>query len=129
MMSTVAIDARSHEAVLEDLAHELSGAWCRETSVQPVEWTGRNPALGQCAVTALIVQDILGGELVQAVVNGVSHYWNRLDSGEEIDLTRGQFGGTFRIETEPGVRSREYVLSFPETVARYDLLRERLERA
>jgi hypothetical protein len=128
MMSSVASTVRSNAPELEHLAGELAGAWCRETSAQPTEWTEENPALGQCAVSALVVQDVLGGDLIQAVVNGISHYWNRLDSGEELDFTRDQFGATVRVETEPGVRSRIYVLSFPKTVARYDLLRERLGR-
>lgn len=125
----MALTAPRRTGDLEDLGRELQDAWCRETSVQPGEWTARNPALGQCAVTALVVQDHLGGDLVQAIVNGISHYWNRLESGEEVDLSREQFGRSVRIETEPGVRSRAYVLSFPDTVSRYDLLRERLKRA
>ena len=82
-----------------------------------------NRALGQCAVTALVVQDVLRGELLRAEVNGTSHYWNRLPDGTELDLTREQFE-TFLpsgIET----RSREYVLSFDETRMRYELLKKR----
>src|SRR5215210_2360858 len=45
---------------------------------------------------ALVVQDILGGDLILAEVhiNGVkdgNHYWNRLPGGTEVDLTRDQF--------------------------------------
>jgi hypothetical protein len=114
---------------LEELNARLSVAWCRDTSTEPNKWTNENPALGQCAVTALVVQDELGGELVRAIVNGISHYWNRLESGEEVDLTRRQFRDDVRVETEAVPRSREFVLSFPDTVTRYQLLRERLERA
>jgi hypothetical protein len=79
---------------------------------------------GDFAVTALIVQDHLGGKLIRAEVEGVSHYWNRLPDGTEIDLTRDQFAqfSPGRVET----RSREYVLSFPETARRYHMLEERL---
>jgi hypothetical protein len=125
----MALTAASRVGDLEDLRRELENAWSRETSAQPSEWTARNPALGQCAVTALVVQDHLGGELIQAIVNGISHYWNRVESGKELDLSRQQFGESVRIETEPGVRSRAYVLSFPNTVSRYDLLRSQLKRA
>lgn len=102
---------------------ELEGAWCAATSANPLNWTEDNPALGQCAVTALIVQDYFGGILVRAENEGVSHYWNRI-GGVEIDLTRSQF-----IEWTPGdeaERDREYVLSFPETKRRYELLLARL---
>ena len=47
--------------------------------------------MGQCAVTALVVQDFLGGELIRAFVCGESHYWNRLPDGSELDLTADQF--------------------------------------
>ena len=49
---------------------------------------------------ALIVQDILGGELRRALVNGESHYWNQLDDGTVIDLTRSQFTTPLTIEDE-----------------------------
>lgn len=93
-------------------------AWAADTSAA-AEWSASNPALGQCAVTALVVQDRLGGDLRRATVGEVSHYWNAVDGGE-IDLTRHQFP-TFApgaIET----RSRDYVLSFPATRRRYEIL-------
>lgn len=100
-------------------------AWSKDTSSDPEGWGPENPAYGQCAVTALVVQDKLGGVLLRAKVGDVSHYWNRTDHGDEIDLTREQFpDGT---EIGPGAeRSREYVLSFPDTERRYQRLRERV---
>ena len=99
-------------------------AWYRGTSSDPENWTPENPAWGQCAVTALIVQDLLGGILLRAKVNGVSHYWNVLDTGEKIDLTIAQFGDKVILNEVPVERSREYVLSFPDTKRRYELLRQ-----
>ncbi len=103
----------------------IQKAWCRETSVDPEKWTPDNPAYGQCAVTALVIQDLLGGDLLRGTVNGVSHYWNRLPDGTEIDLTKSQFGGTVCRTDIPVIRPRSYLESFPETVARYELLRTR----
>ncbi len=47
-------------------------------------------------MTALVVQDILGGDLVIAEVHveGAKvghHYWNLLPDGSEVDLTGDQF--------------------------------------
>jgi len=70
------IAARDQEPEL--LAETLERAWSRETSADPEQWTPDNPAWGQCAVTALVVQDGFGGELVRATVDDASHYWNRL---------------------------------------------------
>lgn len=103
---------------------KLREAWCRETSAKPEVWTEDNPAWGQCAVTALVIQDLLGGELMRAEINGISHYWNKV-GGTTLDVTREQFPSVETF-TDPEPRSREYVLSNPETVRRYQLLRERL---
>lgn len=72
-------------------------------------WRADNPARGQCGTTALVIQDLLGGELIvgDVHVDGVKvghHWWNQLPDGAEIDLTAGQFrpgetvtGGTVRL--------------------------------
>ena len=106
---------------LAELRELLVRAWSRETSSQPERWTAANPAFGQCAVTALVVQDRLGGELLRTLVGSGSHYWNRLPSGQEVDLTRQQFSeGNVTFVGE--VRSREYVLSHAATARRYEAL-------
>jgi hypothetical protein len=100
----------------------LSQSWSEDTSADPENWSEETPALGQCAVTALIVQELLGGDLLRGEVRGTSHYWNLLPSGGELDLTRYQFGS----HVQPGsveTRSRDYVLAFPDTRARYGRLR------
>lgn len=104
-----------------ELTMAVRRSWTAMTSAAAC-WTPARPALGQCAVTALVVQDVFGGELLRAVVCGQSHYWNRLPNGEELDLTADQFNEV-RLETEPQLRAREYVLSFPDTAARYEALR------
>lgn len=76
------------------------------------------------AVTALIIQDLFGGELKRTMANGVSHYYNSI-AGEDVDLTRAQFDEPLVFE-EPAVRERAYVLSFPATVDRYNRLLNRL---
>lgn len=60
------------------------------------DWRPDNPARGQCGVTALLVQELLGGELIlgEVHVDGVRtgfHYWNRLPGGHHLDLTAEQF--------------------------------------
>jgi len=60
---------------------------------------GRQPSRGQCGTTALVLQELLGGDLMVADVEyegrveGV-HYWNVTAGGVEIDLTRDQFTPT-----------------------------------
>lgn len=76
----------------------LQAAWGPDTCDPHdlANWGPENPARGQCGTTALVVQDLLGGELIvgQVHVDGVKighHWWNRLPDGTTVDLTAGQF--------------------------------------
>jgi hypothetical protein len=111
----------------EPLSQVLRLAWARETSASPSEWSPSNPARGQCAVTALVVQDSLGGSILRGEVGRESHYWNLLSDGSQVDLTKDQFGAPV-VVANIGSRTRDYILSFPETAKRYTLLRRRIRR-
>ena len=65
----------------------LARSWSLETAVQ---WTSGNPAAGQCNVTAAVVHDVYGGDILRTKLPGVWHYYNRL-GGERMDLTDSQF--------------------------------------
>jgi hypothetical protein len=69
---------------------------CSPDDAARVPWTPDNPAWGHCDVTALVVHDLLGGDLVVGEVHVAGeqqgyHWWNRLPTGVELDLTREQF--------------------------------------
>lgn len=119
-----------------ELEQILRRCWSPETSADPAGWTNSNPSVGQCAVTALVVQDYLGGDIVWAAVpvgqKTVSHYFNRID-GKEIDLTREQFAPGTQVPAGVEKRkefasTRDYVLSFEATQRRYAILKERVAR-
>lgn len=127
---------------LRDLLTSLALiGWDAETSADPdnYERVGR-PSYGQCAVTALVVQDLVGGDLLRVEVTDkvpygqvgktVSHYYNLLPDGTELDATRDQFDSFIPGDnvTEPELRTREYVMSHPATVQRYDQLKKNLTR-
>ncbi|WP_328470535.1 hypothetical protein OHA21_04800 [Actinoplanes sp. NBC_00393] len=83
---------------LDTVTTVLRAAWGADTCDPHdlPDWRPDNPARGQCGVTALVVHDLFGGELVlgEVHVDGVRtgyHYWNRLPGGREVDLTAGQF--------------------------------------
>ncbi|MEI6732009.1 MAG: hypothetical protein WCK90_05010 [archaeon] len=109
--------------------------WSKETSADAL-WTPENHSLGQCAVTSVLVQDYFRGEIVWAKVKdprsdtNVSHYFNVLND-LEVDLTREQFPegsiiplGVPKLNGFPS--TREYVLSYPPTVARYEILKAKM---
>jgi hypothetical protein len=91
-----------------------------------------DPARGQCGATALVVQDLLGGDLIVADVFvgterlGV-HYWNRLEGGEVLDLSSGQL---VEDEVVSGARvvHRPTGAVPPKGAEAYLLLRDRVER-
>jgi hypothetical protein len=111
--------------MLDDIGRVISGCWDRKTSYDPVGWSNRNRAWGQCAVTALIVQDLFGGEVLRGFVNGIEHYWNRLPKKGEVDLTRTQFDDVREIASVTPV-SRDFILASPSTAVRYADLKRRV---
>lgn len=81
---------------LAELERAIRASWGRETSDDPDEWTDDNPARGQCCATALLVRDLLGGDILIANVLSAGerierHAWNRLPSGLTVDLSRSQY--------------------------------------
>jgi hypothetical protein len=116
---------------IELIENALRKAWSKETCYLPDQekWSSQNPAFGQCAVTALIIQDFFGGEILYCV--HYHHYWNRLPNGEEIDLTRSQFGDDVKPCVDKVV-PREYILESEsakkvKTLERYLLLRNKID--
>ena len=82
----------------DELRGHFLAAWGADTCYPDMseEWTPESPSRDQCGMTALVVQDILGGDLiiVEVHVEGAQighHYWNRLPDGSEVDLTADQF--------------------------------------
>lgn len=108
-----------------DLRRAIEQSW-DETTAAPGQWDPVNPAKGQCAVTALVVQDYLGGRLLRSVMveNQTSHYWNELPYGRDIDWTIQQFEN-HTVQTS-FTRERSYLFSHPDTVARYEILKTRV---
>lgn len=85
-------------------------------------WSEENSSLGQCAITALVLNDFLGGKIMRCMSETGSHYYN-LINGEIVDLTVSQFSSLpDYINGEE--RTREYLLSSEDTRNRYKLLLE-----
>jgi hypothetical protein len=105
----------------------VRAAWSRETAEDPAVWSEENPAIEHCGVTALVVRELLGGEILVAgvVKDGrrvCRHAWNRLGSGLTLDLTREQFLDGEELE-EPVVAEPLVDERYPE---RFQLFRRRV---
>lgn len=116
------------KALIEKLKDSFEKSWSAESSFLPEQWNTNNPARGQCAVTALVVQDYLGGEIIKCdvTVDDDSHFYNKLPDGEIVDLTRIQFTDGAKFENKKNV-GREKILSHPGTQARYEILKKAVE--
>lgn len=124
----------------------LEKCWSEDTRApQGDYYSHQPPSAGQCAVTALLVQDILGGHLLSGRVNYQSHWYNWVPAVYSeasadlpflsvVDLTADQFmcdpiqyGGTMDSKLNPYPRIRDRNELQPETLARYELLKSRLK--
>ena len=116
---------------VELLRPALRAAWGPDTCDPHdlAKWQPDNPARGQCGTTALVVQDLLGGELFlgEVRINGVKighHWWNRLPDGTTVDLTADQFQPG---ETVTGGEIRHRPPDAPTRCrGQYELLRHRV---
>lgn len=83
---------------LEDVERALRASWAADTTDDPENWSPDNVALGQCAVSALVVRALYGGDIVIATVldsggnrTPDGHAWNVLPDGREVDFSFDQF--------------------------------------
>jgi len=108
--------AYSDPAALRDA---LETAWSIDSSTR---WTKDVPARGQCGVTALVVQDLFGGDILKTPTAQGTHFYNRV-GGHRVDLTASQFDAPVAYEDRPASRAEALADTSP---AQYDALRSRL---
>jgi len=104
--------------LIEELTKILEISWSKDTCTPSLQdsWNENNKALGQCAITALIVNDFLGGKIMRCMSETGSHYYNIIND-HIIDLTSSQFEKAPKyIEAEK--RTRDYLLSNEDTKPR-----------
>ena len=65
----------------------LRRSWSSESAKQ---WTADNPANGQCNVTAILIHELYGGEILKTTLPDGDHFYNRID-GVRFDFTASQF--------------------------------------
>lgn len=91
--------------MLPEIESAVRASWGPDTSYASDAYMARGAdrlSRGQCGTTALVVHELLGGELMVADlehsgrVDGV-HYWNVLPDGVEVDLTRDQLTADERL--------------------------------
>lgn len=120
------------------LSQAVRSSWSAETSYIEDEWNSENPARGQCAVTSLVVQDYMGGDILRARTfcgnQRESHFYNCMEDGTTVDLTAEQYPTEQAFEEAPLDRDRyesmrAKLLSDPTTAQKYAVFSQFVQRA
>ena len=106
----------------------LSEIWCAETCAPRMrpDWTPENRTLGQCSITAFLLQDLYGGKVYGAPLgDGNYHCFNAVD-GCVFDLTSEQFGDQTLNYSDCVEQFRDVHFAKEEKQQRYQYLRQAL---
>ena len=111
-----------------DLYEALSHIWSADTCAPRMrdEWTKENYTLGQCSVTAFLVQDIFGGKVYGILRSGGNYHCYNIVGDSEFDLTSEQFGDEVLDYTDNPEQDRAVHFEKEEKHLRYELLKTRL---
>ena len=90
------------------------------------DWSPDNPTLGQCSITAFLMQDIYGGSVRGVPLgDGNFHCFNAVE-GCVFDLTSEQFGGRKLDYSDCPEQDRDRHFAKAEKRERYERLKQRL---
>ena len=113
----------------QQLYDALKEIWCADTCAPRLRarWSKDNPTLGQCSITAFLVQDIFGGKVYGILRPGGNYHCYNVIGDTVFDLTSEQFGTETLCYTENPEQSREIHFSRSEKYERYLYLRRKLK--
>lgn len=107
------------------------GIWQADTCAPRLRdgWSEDNRTLGQCSITAFLVQDIFGGQVYGILRPGGNYHCYNVVDGHVFDLTSEQFGGEVLSYQDNPEQFREVHFAKEEKRLRYELLKARLRDA
>ena len=110
------------------LYDDFRHAWTAETCAPRMRshWTEDNPTLGQCSITAFIVQDLLGGKVYGIKLEDGSIHCYNVVGDMTFDLASEQFGDRILNYEGNQEQFREIQFSDSEKFERYKLLKKNL---
>lgn len=118
----------THGLTLRDYYDLLVDIWCKETCAPRLreEWTCKNPTLGQCSVTAFLIQDMFGGDVYGIPMEGGNYHCFNVVGNCVFDLTSEQFGNTLLNYNNSKQQFRDTHFSKEEKKKRYLFLRSKI---
>lgn len=113
-----------------DLYNALSNIWCADTCAPRMrhEWTRENMTLGQCSITAFLVQDIFGGEVRGILRPGGNYHCYNVIGDCLFDLTSEQFGDEVLNYDDNPLQVRDVHFAKEEKRLRYEYLKDALNK-
>lgn len=114
----------------QDLYDALSSIWCEYTCAPRLrgDWTRENRTLGQCSITAFLVQDIFGGKVYGILRPGGNYHCYNVVDGCVFDLTSEQFGDEMLCYEDNPEQLREVHFAKEEKRQRYEYLKGELKK-
>lgn len=111
-----------------DLYNTLSDIWCEYTCAPRLRegWTIENKTLGQCSITAFLVQDIFGGEVYGILRPGGNYHCYNVVGDCLFDLTSEQFGDEVLDYADNPIQSRDVHFAKEEKYLRYVYLKNQV---
>lgn len=101
----------------------LLECWSSQTSSLYIK---DNPARGQCDVTAILIYDYFGGEIIKTFIDEQPHFYNQIN-GIRYDFTVSQFQIIPKYLDLPAIR-KEILNSNSKVKQQYDILQERFDK-
>ena len=106
----------------------LLDIWCEYTCAPRLrnDWSKENITLGQCSITAFLIQDIFGGEVRGIRRSGGNYHCYNVVDDKIFDLTSEQFGDEKLDYKDNPIQLRETHFAKEEKYQRYLYLKEKL---
>ena len=106
----------------------LSEIWCADTCAPRMrsDWLPENKTLGQCSITAFLLQDLYGGKVFGVPLGDGNYHCFNVVGGCVFDLTSEQFGDVRLNYADCPEQFRETHFAKEEKRQRYEVLKARL---
>lgn len=114
----------------QKLYDALSKIWCEYTCAPRMrkDWSTENKTLGQCSITAFLVQDIFGGKVYGVLREGGNFHCYNVVGESVFDLTSEQFGDEKLCYRDNPEQFREVHFAKEEKRERYEYLKDALKK-
>ena len=102
--------------------------WCADTCAPRMResWNAANPTLGQCSITAFLMQDIYGGKVYGILRSGGNYHCFNVIGDCVFDLTSEQFGDEVLDYNDCSEQFRKVHFAKEEKRLRYEFLKSQL---